>query len=741
MRDQLQSVSFVEPLLVLLIVILAMVARLYLPGITEFKADEARLLALSWEMADLETFPTRGISSSTGFPNFPASVWTYALPMFFWKHVYSATYFTAFLNILAVLLCYLFTSRTFGRTTAIVATFMFAVSPWAIIHSRKIWAQNLLPFFVMLWIMTAAQAFLQDKRRNLWLALHLLIAGFAFQIHLAAASLLVGSFILILIYIREIDFRSVITGLGLFFISAVPFLTYLVGREGGGAGGLFNVLGNLQFSSAPIFHAARLTTGWQFHSLAGLSQFETFLGRVPAIETVYIFWGILVLWGLVVLLSTFLSHASVLQARYRAGGTVDLSAPEEEEEEEAEPDQPPADNPYYTETLNASSVEAQLAAESETGESQAPESTPARSNQASTPAETEQTPQVRAHRQVLLYDQIVNDPITGGRLLLMVWIISAIFPFFIFPVSVELHYLLPLYPALYIAAGLGIHQIFKALESDQAAGRFDLNLGFGLLVIVIGLSGIYQLVSWFTMLNLVQDVATPGGIGNLLVHQLDAVDEIQLFFENSAADEVLIAGAGDNPDQHEFAAIYALHLREINHRFVDLRHSAVFPTGETIVLVDDNIRPLSNRYQAESRFASFPTTRIGDPQPVVFLLNGPPTLAENQFNPAFVLTNWVNINGYDAITNDSTLFLHWKVGDRREDQNFHIFNHLIGTDNQLVGQIDGPAFNASQWSEDDLVISRFELPTALDQSPAILRTGMYFYPSQEPVLLMDEAGN
>ena len=71
---------WLELLLLAAILLLAGALRMAEPGLTEFKADEARLLALAYNMADGE-LALRGISSSVGFPNFPASVWLLALPI------------------------------------------------------------------------------------------------------------------------------------------------------------------------------------------------------------------------------------------------------------------------------------------------------------------------------------------------------------------------------------------------------------------------------------------------------------------------------------------------------------------------------------------------------------------------------------------------------------------------------------------------------------------------------------
>ena len=56
----------VEFLLLAVVLLLTAVLRTSFPGLTEFKADEARLTLLALEMAEGSAFHLRGISSSVG---------------------------------------------------------------------------------------------------------------------------------------------------------------------------------------------------------------------------------------------------------------------------------------------------------------------------------------------------------------------------------------------------------------------------------------------------------------------------------------------------------------------------------------------------------------------------------------------------------------------------------------------------------------------------------------------------
>ncbi|MCA9971719.1 MAG: hypothetical protein KC425_15950, partial [Anaerolineales bacterium] len=280
-------------LILLAVMLLAGIVRLGWPGLTEFKADEARLLALAYEMAD-GRFASRGISSSVGFPNFPLSVWLYAIPAALWRHPLSATLFTGLLNTLAVGGCYLFTRRYWGRAAAVTAALLLAVSPWAILFSRKIWAQNLLPLVVMGWGGSAALAFGEGRRRLV--ALHLLLLAAAVQIHLAAAALLPATAVLLLLYRRRVDWRWVGVGVLLGVGTAVPFLADLwQNRAAGLLAGAAAGSGVLSLDAFRL--TATLSLGLELHSLAGPAAFADYLAQRPPLAPAWAVWGVAMVLG------------------------------------------------------------------------------------------------------------------------------------------------------------------------------------------------------------------------------------------------------------------------------------------------------------------------------------------------------------------------------------------------------------------------------------------------------------
>jgi 4-amino-4-deoxy-L-arabinose transferase-like glycosyltransferase len=270
--------------------------RLGWPGVTEFKADEARLLTLALDLVEGIHFPLRGIDSSVGVPNPGMSVWIYSLPLLAWKHVISATLFTGLLNTLAIIGCWWFARRYWGAAAGLAAGLMFAASPWAIFYSRKIWAQNLLPVFVVVWIISAGLALVERRPRAI--VMHLVSLAILVQIHFSAAALVPATILFLILFRGRLRWRMVLIGGGLAVVTLTPFLVYLF-RDGTGLNGL---MGAVQASETRTDlgswrYTWLISTGQEIHSLAGAEAYEEYLTRVPDIGSLQGVWGAMILAG------------------------------------------------------------------------------------------------------------------------------------------------------------------------------------------------------------------------------------------------------------------------------------------------------------------------------------------------------------------------------------------------------------------------------------------------------------
>lgn len=185
-----------DVLALLFMLFIAAFMRFGRPGIVEYFHDDGMLATLAQEMADGKVFHLTGILSSTGIPNPPTSV--YALLPFFWisRDPVFAIYGIMALNVIGVGLLWLIAHRYFGRIPALIAGLMYALSPWAVLYSRKLWAQDYHTPFFLLGLLLALYGFIEGEERptirtgRFWAqVLSLPILLFAMQIHFAAWAL------------------------------------------------------------------------------------------------------------------------------------------------------------------------------------------------------------------------------------------------------------------------------------------------------------------------------------------------------------------------------------------------------------------------------------------------------------------------------------------------------------------------------------------------------------------------
>ena len=277
----------------IIVLLVAGILRTAYPGLTEFKADEARLYTLGYNLATAESFPLHGITSSIGLPNFPLSTWLYAVPISLWRHPYSPTLFTGLLNTLAVYASWWFVRRNWGSRTGFICALFFAVSPWAIIFSRKIWAQNLLPVFVIAWAITAVMTFLSGNRRAA--LTHGVLLGCIPQIHFSGLTLVLISVIGAAFSRRRVQWKWLLAGTGIAIAIALPLLIHMSTQDITSFESFSDVNPNFQINSA--IYSWMLSLGSDITSLAGTSIHLDTVKISNYLSPVYLLWAILIAVG------------------------------------------------------------------------------------------------------------------------------------------------------------------------------------------------------------------------------------------------------------------------------------------------------------------------------------------------------------------------------------------------------------------------------------------------------------
>ncbi len=279
-----------EWLTLLAILLLAAVLRWVAPGITEFKRDEANLSQLSLDLVQGRDFPLLGITSSVGLPNPPINVYLFAIPYAFDDSPILATLFVGLLNILAVGLTWALARRYYGPTAAVIAGLLYAVSPWAIIYSRKIWAQDLLPPFVVATVFTGLLGFGEGKRWARWLHWPLLVL--AVQTHYGAFTLIPLSLFMLLLWGKRVYWRELAFAAGITLLTLLPVLIGFYRDDWFSRDTLDKALNanpdhEKQFGAEAIDYAWFTVAGTNIHSLAGPDQFQNYLDSVPNVYALF----------------------------------------------------------------------------------------------------------------------------------------------------------------------------------------------------------------------------------------------------------------------------------------------------------------------------------------------------------------------------------------------------------------------------------------------------------------------
>ncbi|MFW5691954.1 MAG: ArnT family glycosyltransferase, partial [Chloroflexota bacterium] len=289
----------IEFSLLALIVLIGAYLRMGQPGIVEFKRDEANLSLLALEMVHEGHVPLLGITSSVGLPNAPMNVYVLSLPYFISDSPLVATQFIGLLNVIAVALTYGLMRWYVGVWPALMVILLFTTSPWGVMFSRKIWAQNMLPPFV---IAVAGCAILGYIERKRWAQVAvwplLAITG---QIHYGAVVIVPAVAMALWLGRRRIAWTPTIVGLLMALVVTLPYLVGLARADLLSLDALHKAVQTdvTTADSAPWYEPLRqagmIVSGVEIHALTGPERFLDFLATVP--DAYPLFWLITVAVG------------------------------------------------------------------------------------------------------------------------------------------------------------------------------------------------------------------------------------------------------------------------------------------------------------------------------------------------------------------------------------------------------------------------------------------------------------
>jgi len=176
-----------------LVVLVATFLRFYQLQFGQWRNDEEIIWLQALRAIATRQFPWVGIPSDLGIANGPGQMLP-VLPAALLGAPYIAYVLVASLNVLAVAALYRLGRLWGGANLGLAAAAVCATSPWAVIHSRRLWGNDMLAPFAVLFV-TALWLFVARRRRwriveaAAWLA-------FVLQMYVAAivqlATLAVG---------------------------------------------------------------------------------------------------------------------------------------------------------------------------------------------------------------------------------------------------------------------------------------------------------------------------------------------------------------------------------------------------------------------------------------------------------------------------------------------------------------------------------------------------------------------
>jgi len=218
--------SRIEQIVLCVVLLIALGLRMSHLDSMEFKGDEAFNLTKARELSRGQQFPLTSARSSTDIPEPPIFMYLLSLPIVISDDAIFVTASIALLNVFAIYLCYLIARRFFSPLTALISIFLFAVNPWQVLYSRKIWTQNLLPFFALLFLLFFFEALFRNRSRLLIAAL--ITLSVTVQLHLSAFFLVPYTLILLIWHRRSVKLKHVLLGCALGLTLWIPYIVHLV---------------------------------------------------------------------------------------------------------------------------------------------------------------------------------------------------------------------------------------------------------------------------------------------------------------------------------------------------------------------------------------------------------------------------------------------------------------------------------------------------------------------------------
>ena len=234
-----------------LILAVAALLRLGRPDVIHFQYDQATQSILAQDMAAGKALPLLGPESSSGIPHSPMSIY-FLVPAFAVTHsVYWVTLGIMLWNVLGVGLLWLIVQRYIHPTVAVLAGLLYAVSPYAVAWSRKIWVPSAHTPYILLGLLLLLVGYYEGRRAAQVAAIPVFVIGV--QAHHAAWFLAPLALWIVWLGRKHIAWRMTAVGLALGIGVLLPYAVGLAQHYVGQADSVFQGMGG-----APLILRAKV---------------------------------------------------------------------------------------------------------------------------------------------------------------------------------------------------------------------------------------------------------------------------------------------------------------------------------------------------------------------------------------------------------------------------------------------------------------------------------------------------
>lgn len=218
---------FKKPIVwVAIIFLLSSIFRLFNLDLMEFKSDEATTIYQTVQFFDRPHLIQRGLISGTGVHNFP--LFSYLMIGFatLSQDPQILSWIIALINSLLVSAFFLLVKKYYSFLTAFFAASLLTLSPWGVIFSRKIWAQDLIFLFLIPFFWLLHELILR-KNAKVILPLFLLLTLLV-QLHGSGLFLLAVTILTLLILRVKVNFKSAVLGILIGLIPTIPYIFFQI---------------------------------------------------------------------------------------------------------------------------------------------------------------------------------------------------------------------------------------------------------------------------------------------------------------------------------------------------------------------------------------------------------------------------------------------------------------------------------------------------------------------------------